>query len=49
MIFSSFPSHSRNELHAIIDELYMLTVFDESVTFHSVLSVDRYCMNLTSA
>ncbi|XP_010737159.3 1-aminocyclopropane-1-carboxylate synthase-like protein 1 [Larimichthys crocea] len=30
----------RNELHAIIDELYMLTVFDESVTFHSVLSVD---------
>uniref|UniRef100_A0A8D3DAA6 Aminotransferase class I/classII large domain-containing protein n=1 Tax=Scophthalmus maximus TaxID=52904 RepID=A0A8D3DAA6_SCOMX len=30
----------RNELHAIIDEVYMLTVFDESVTFHSVLSVD---------
>ncbi|XP_040893897.1 1-aminocyclopropane-1-carboxylate synthase-like protein 1 [Toxotes jaculatrix] len=31
----------RNELHAIVDEVYMLTVFDESVTFHSVLSVDR--------
>nr|XP_020470887.1 1-aminocyclopropane-1-carboxylate synthase-like protein 1 isoform X1 [Monopterus albus] len=30
----------RNELHAIVDELYMLTVFDESVTFDSVLSVD---------
>ncbi|XP_033491586.2 1-aminocyclopropane-1-carboxylate synthase-like protein 1 [Epinephelus lanceolatus] len=30
----------RNELHAIIDELYMLTVFDESVAFHSVLSID---------
>uniref|UniRef100_A0A3P9LDW1 Uncharacterized protein n=1 Tax=Oryzias latipes TaxID=8090 RepID=A0A3P9LDW1_ORYLA len=31
----------RNELHAIVDEVYMLTVFDESVTFHSVLSIDR--------
>lgn len=31
----------RNELHAIVDEVYMLTVFDESVTFHSVLSMDR--------
>ncbi|XP_039989915.1 1-aminocyclopropane-1-carboxylate synthase-like protein 1 [Xiphias gladius] len=30
----------RNELHAIVDEVYMLTVFDESITFHSVLSVD---------
>ncbi|XP_071359198.1 1-aminocyclopropane-1-carboxylate synthase-like protein 1 isoform X2 [Trachinotus anak] len=30
----------RNELHAIVDEVYMLTVFDKSVTFHSVLSVD---------
>ncbi|XP_037623548.1 1-aminocyclopropane-1-carboxylate synthase-like protein 1 [Sebastes umbrosus] len=30
----------RNELHAIVDEVYMLTVFDESVAFHSVLSVD---------
>ncbi|KAM4733690.1 1-aminocyclopropane-1-carboxylate synthase-like protein 1 isoform 3-T3 [Anableps anableps] len=30
----------RNELHAIIDEVYMLTVFDESVTFHSVLSIE---------
>uniref|UniRef100_A0A8C7XRG1 Aminotransferase class I/classII large domain-containing protein n=1 Tax=Oryzias sinensis TaxID=183150 RepID=A0A8C7XRG1_9TELE len=33
----------RHELHAIVDEVYMLTVFDESVTFHSVLSIDRYC------
>uniref|UniRef100_A0A672FTT9 1-aminocyclopropane-1-carboxylate synthase-like protein 1 n=1 Tax=Salarias fasciatus TaxID=181472 RepID=A0A672FTT9_SALFA len=31
----------RNELHAIVDEVYMLTVFDESVTFHSVLGADR--------
>ncbi|XP_019749830.1 1-aminocyclopropane-1-carboxylate synthase-like protein 1 isoform X3 [Hippocampus comes] len=30
----------RNEIHAIIDEVYMLTVFDESVTFHSVLSLE---------
>ncbi|XP_070763906.1 1-aminocyclopropane-1-carboxylate synthase-like protein 1 [Enoplosus armatus] len=30
----------RNELHAVVDEVYMLTVFDESVTFHSVLSLD---------
>uniref|UniRef100_A0A3Q3XC79 Aminotransferase class I/classII large domain-containing protein n=1 Tax=Mola mola TaxID=94237 RepID=A0A3Q3XC79_MOLML len=30
----------RYELHVIVDELYMLTVFDESVTFHSVLSAD---------
>ncbi|XP_077424721.1 1-aminocyclopropane-1-carboxylate synthase-like protein 1 isoform X2 [Vanacampus margaritifer] len=30
----------RNDLHAIIDEVYMLTVFDESVTFHSVLSLE---------
>lgn len=31
----------RNELHAIVDEVYMLTVFEESVTFCSVLSIDR--------
>ncbi|XP_041853626.1 1-aminocyclopropane-1-carboxylate synthase-like protein 1 [Melanotaenia boesemani] len=30
----------RNELHVIVDEVYMLTIFDESVTFHSVLSMD---------
>ncbi|XP_037538645.1 1-aminocyclopropane-1-carboxylate synthase-like protein 1 [Nematolebias whitei] len=30
----------RHELHVIVDEVYMLTVFDESVTFHSVLSLD---------
>uniref|UniRef100_A0A096LWI6 1-aminocyclopropane-1-carboxylate synthase homolog (Arabidopsis)(non-functional) n=1 Tax=Poecilia formosa TaxID=48698 RepID=A0A096LWI6_POEFO len=30
----------RNDLHAIVDEVYMLTVFDESVTFHSVLSIE---------
>ncbi|XP_029438787.1 1-aminocyclopropane-1-carboxylate synthase-like protein 1 [Rhinatrema bivittatum] len=31
----------RNELHVIVDEIYMLSVFDESVTFHSVLSIDK--------
>uniref|UniRef100_A0A4X2L1E0 Aminotransferase class I/classII large domain-containing protein n=1 Tax=Vombatus ursinus TaxID=29139 RepID=A0A4X2L1E0_VOMUR len=31
----------RHELHIILDELYMLSVFDESATFHSVLSMDR--------
>ncbi|KAM5248417.1 putative inactive 1-aminocyclopropane-1-carboxylate synthase-like protein 2 [Ctenodactylus gundi] len=30
----------RNHLHVIVDEIYMLSVFDESVTFHSVLSMD---------
>ncbi|XP_068458379.1 1-aminocyclopropane-1-carboxylate synthase-like protein 1 isoform X2 [Clinocottus analis] len=29
----------RNELHSIVDEVYMLTVFDEPVAFHSVLSI----------
>ncbi|XP_023362106.1 1-aminocyclopropane-1-carboxylate synthase-like protein 1 [Sarcophilus harrisii] len=31
----------RHELHIILDEIYMLSVFDESATFHSVLSMDR--------
>ncbi|XP_043827207.1 probable inactive 1-aminocyclopropane-1-carboxylate synthase-like protein 2 isoform X2 [Dromiciops gliroides] len=31
----------RHKLHVILDELYMLSVFDESATFHSVLSMDR--------
>ncbi|XP_030056672.1 1-aminocyclopropane-1-carboxylate synthase-like protein 1 isoform X2 [Microcaecilia unicolor] len=31
----------RHELHVIVDEIYMLSVFDESVTFQSVLSLDR--------
>ncbi|XP_027754056.1 1-aminocyclopropane-1-carboxylate synthase-like protein 1 isoform X1 [Empidonax traillii] len=31
----------RHELHVIVDEIYMLSVFDESATFHSVLSMDR--------
>ncbi|KAM6961344.1 1-aminocyclopropane-1-carboxylate synthase-like protein 1 [Aplochiton taeniatus] len=31
----------RHELHVIVDEVYMLTVFDESATFQSVLSLDR--------
>uniref|UniRef100_A0A3P8XEC9 1-aminocyclopropane-1-carboxylate synthase-like protein 1 n=1 Tax=Esox lucius TaxID=8010 RepID=A0A3P8XEC9_ESOLU len=30
----------RHKLHTIVDEVYMLTVFDEAVTFHSVLSMD---------
>ncbi|XP_032023883.1 probable inactive 1-aminocyclopropane-1-carboxylate synthase-like protein 2 [Hylobates moloch] len=29
----------RYNLHVIIDEIYMLSVFDESITFHSVLSM----------
>uniref|UniRef100_A0A2K5D0D3 Aminotransferase class I/classII large domain-containing protein n=1 Tax=Aotus nancymaae TaxID=37293 RepID=A0A2K5D0D3_AOTNA len=29
----------RYHLHVIIDEIYMLSVFDESITFHSVLSM----------
>ncbi|XP_066557120.1 1-aminocyclopropane-1-carboxylate synthase-like protein 1 isoform X1 [Amia ocellicauda] len=31
----------REELHAIIDEIYMLSVFDETTTFHSVLSFSK--------
>ncbi|XP_043925591.1 1-aminocyclopropane-1-carboxylate synthase-like protein 1 [Protopterus annectens] len=31
----------RNELHVIVNEVYMLSVFDECETFHSVLSFDR--------
>ncbi|XP_021119983.1 probable inactive 1-aminocyclopropane-1-carboxylate synthase-like protein 2 [Heterocephalus glaber] len=30
----------RNELHVIIDETYMLSVFDETIIFHSVLSLE---------
>uniref|UniRef100_A0AAV2L478 1-aminocyclopropane-1-carboxylate synthase-like protein 1 n=1 Tax=Knipowitschia caucasica TaxID=637954 RepID=A0AAV2L478_KNICA len=30
----------RNELHVIVDEVYMLTVFDESAIFPSVLSLE---------
>uniref|UniRef100_A0A4W4GQ00 Aminotransferase class I/classII large domain-containing protein n=1 Tax=Electrophorus electricus TaxID=8005 RepID=A0A4W4GQ00_ELEEL len=28
-------------LHVIVDEIYMLSVFGEDITFHSVLSLDR--------
>ncbi|XP_075694167.1 1-aminocyclopropane-1-carboxylate synthase-like protein 1 isoform X2 [Rhinoderma darwinii] len=31
----------RNSLHVIVDEIYMLSVFDESTTFQSVLSLDK--------
>ncbi|KYO21810.1 1-aminocyclopropane-1-carboxylate synthase-like protein 1 isoform X1 [Alligator mississippiensis] len=31
----------RHELHVVVDEIYMLSVFDESATFHSVLGMDR--------
>ncbi|KAM4720703.1 1-aminocyclopropane-1-carboxylate synthase-like protein 1 [Rhinophrynus dorsalis] len=31
----------RHNLHVIVDEIYMLSVFDESATFHSVLSLDK--------
>ncbi|KAF6332379.1 1-aminocyclopropane-1-carboxylate synthase-like protein (inactive) like [Rhinolophus ferrumequinum] len=30
----------RYNLHVIIDEMYILSVFDESITFHSVLSME---------
>ncbi|KAK7891390.1 hypothetical protein WMY93_023353 [Mugilogobius chulae] len=30
----------RNELHVIVDEVYMLTVFDESAVFSSVLNLE---------
>ncbi|XP_012657751.1 probable inactive 1-aminocyclopropane-1-carboxylate synthase-like protein 2 [Otolemur garnettii] len=30
----------RYNLHVIIDEIYLLSVFDESITFHSVLSIE---------
>ncbi|KAJ8003008.1 hypothetical protein DPEC_G00164910 [Dallia pectoralis] len=38
MAFLQFAK--RHKLHTIVDEVYMLTVFDEAVTFHSVLSMD---------
>ncbi|XP_038620745.1 1-aminocyclopropane-1-carboxylate synthase-like protein 1 [Tachyglossus aculeatus] len=31
----------RHALHVIVDEIYMLSVFDESSPFHSVLGMDR--------
>uniref|UniRef100_A0ACB8G470 Uncharacterized protein n=2 Tax=Sphaerodactylus townsendi TaxID=933632 RepID=A0ACB8G470_9SAUR len=31
----------RHELHVIVDEIYMLSVFDDSASFHSVLEMDR--------
>ncbi|KAM4617610.1 1-aminocyclopropane-1-carboxylate synthase-like protein 1 isoform 2-T3 [Discoglossus pictus] len=31
----------RHTLHVIVDEIYMLSVFDESATFQSVLSLDK--------
>ncbi|XP_030620942.1 1-aminocyclopropane-1-carboxylate synthase-like protein 1 isoform X2 [Chanos chanos] len=31
----------KNDLHVIVDELYMLSVFEESAVFHSILSFDR--------
>ena len=36
----------RYELHAIVDEVYMLTIFQDKVTFESVLGMDRYCIIL---
>ena len=32
---------SRHELHVIVDEVYMLSVFEESVGYRSVLSLER--------
>lgn len=33
----------RYKLQVITDEIYMRTVFDESITFHSVLSWEDLC------
>lgn len=41
------PDLFRNELHTIVDEVYMLSVFDESVPFDSVLSLERYSSSIT--
>lgn len=32
---------SRHELHVMVDEVYMLSVFEESVGYRSVLSLER--------
>ena len=32
---------SRHKLHVMVDEVYMLSVFEESVGYHSVLSLER--------
>lgn len=40
-MFSLFCPTCRYSLHVIIDEIYMLSVFDESITFHSILSMER--------
>ncbi|XP_006896834.1 PREDICTED: 1-aminocyclopropane-1-carboxylate synthase-like protein 1 [Elephantulus edwardii] len=31
----------RHKLHVVVDEVYMLSVFEESATYHSVLSLER--------
>ncbi|KAM9301568.1 1-aminocyclopropane-1-carboxylate synthase-like protein 1 [Gastrophryne carolinensis] len=31
----------RHSLHVIVDEIYMLSVFNEAATYHSVLSLDK--------
>lgn len=31
----------RYELHVMVDEIYMLSVFEESARYHSVLSLER--------
>ena len=37
------PRHlpARHELHVMVDEVYMLSVFEESVGYRSVLSLER--------
>lgn len=35
------PTHSRHKLHVIMDEVYMLSVFEESLGYRSVLSLER--------
>lgn len=41
VLSSLSPAAARHELHVIMDEVYMLTVFDEAVEYRSVLSLER--------
>ena len=38
-LFLFFCSH---DLYVIVDEVFSMTIFEESATFHSILSMDHY-------
>ncbi|XP_045553098.1 uncharacterized protein [Salmo salar] len=42
------PTSLKHELHTIVNEVYMLTVFEETATFHSVLSMERQGLGRSS-